>query len=126
MGPVSDLQIDATTGVWDLALVDGDLVFVDDVSRAAEVMQRVIYRLMTWRGESVYDRGAGLPYLDGIFGVEPVPDVVGLLNQTVLDTDGVVAIVESTYTLTDGVLAYAVAIRVDDGTTAEISGTVTP
>ena len=72
---MSDLQIDATTGVWDLTLDDGDAVLVHEISRAAEVAQRVVYALMTWRGESVYDRGVGLPYLDGIFGFEPLPGI---------------------------------------------------
>ncbi len=122
---MSDLQIDATTGVWDLTLVDGDVVLVHEVSRAAEVAQRVVYRLMTWLAESPYDRAAGLPYLDGIFGFEPLPGIAGLLSQTILDTPGVVAIVDDPlYELDGGTLTYAVTIRVDDGTETEITATV--
>jgi hypothetical protein len=122
---VSDLQIDATTGVWDLTLVDGDAVLVSDVSLAAEVAQRVVYRLMTWRGESRYDRGAGLPYLDGIFGFEPLPGIAGLLSQTILSVEGVVEIVGApAYILDDGTLSYSVVIRVSDGTETTIESTV--
>ena len=122
---MSDLQIDATTGVWDLALDDGDAVLVDDVSRAAEVAQRVVYALMTWRGESVYDRGVGLPYLDGIFGFEPLPGIAGLLSQTILDVEGVTEIVgQPDYILDDGTLSYSVVIRVDDGTETQITAGV--
>ncbi len=122
---MSDLQIDATTGVWDLTLVDGDAVLVSDVSLAAEVAQRVVYRLMTWRGESRYDRGAGLPYLDGIFGFEPLPGIAGLLSQTILSVEGVVEIVGApAYILDDGTLSYSVVIRVSDGTETTIESTV--
>lgn len=122
---MSDLQIDATTGVWDLTLVDGDVVFTDDVSLAAEVAQRVVYKLMTWRAESVYDRGAGLPYLDGIFGFEPLPGIAGLLTQTILSTEGVVEIVGAPqYILDGGTLSYSVVIRVADGTETTVESTV--
>lgn len=122
---MSDLQIDATTGVWDLALDDGDAVLVHEVSRAAEVAQRVVYALMTWRGESRYDRGVGLPYLDGIFGFEPLPGIAGLLSQTILDVEGVTEIVgQPDYILDGGTLSYSVVIRVDDGTETQITATV--
>lgn len=122
---MSDLQIDASTGVWDLVLEDGDLVLVHDVSHAAEVAQRVVYRLMTWLAESPYDRGAGLPYLDGIFGFEPLPGVAGLLTQTILETEGVTEIIGAPdYILDGGRLSYSVAIRIDDGTETTITAAV--
>lgn len=122
---MSDLQIDATTGVWDLALDDGDAVLVHEVSRAAEVAQRVVYALMTWRGESRYDRGVGLPYLDGIFGFEPLPGIAGLLSQTILDVEGVTEIIGNPdYILDGGTLSYSVVIRVDDGTETQITAEV--
>lgn len=122
---MSDLQIDATTGIWDLALDDGDAVLVHEVSRAAEVAQRVVYALMTWRGESRYDRGVGLPYLDGIFGFEPLPGIAGLLSQTILDVEGVTEIVgQPDYILDGGTLSYSVVIRVDDGTETQITAEV--
>lgn len=122
---MSDLQIDATAGVWDLALDDGDAVLVHEVSRAAEVAQRVVYALMTWRGESRYDRGVGLPYLDGIFGFEPLPGIAGLLSQTILDVEGVTEIVgQPDYILDGGTLSYSVVVRVDDGTETQITAEV--
>lgn len=122
---MSDLQIDATTGVWDLTLDDGDVVLVHEVSRAAEVAQRVVYALMTWRGENRYDRGVGLPYLDGIFGFEPLPGIAGLLTQTILDVEGVTEIVGNPeYVLDGGTLSYSVVIRVDDGTETQITAQV--
>lgn len=119
-----DVKIDTTTGPWDLALVDGDLVLTS--SRAEETAQRVVYRLMTWLAESPYDRGAGLPYLDGIFGFEALPGVAGLLTQTILDTEGVAEIVGTpSYLLDDRTLSYSITIRVDDGTETTIATTVT-
>lgn len=124
---MSDLQIDQTTGPWDLALVDGDVVLIDTVSHAAEVAQRVVYRLMTWHGESPYDRRVGIPYLDGIFGFEPLPNVAALLTQTIVDTEGVTGLDGAPeYLLDDAVLTYSVAISVDDGSSITIETAVTP
>ncbi len=73
---------------WDLQLVDGDLVMLAEDS-ASDVAQRVIYRLSTWRGESPFDALAGVPYLDGVFGYEPVAGVVALLRNVIETTEGV-------------------------------------
>lgn len=119
-----DLQIAiSANGGWDLVLKDGDFVFVDE--GPAEVGQRVVYRLMTWLGESPYDTGAGLPYLDGIFGFEPIPGIAGLLTQTILDTEGVDEIVDNPVFSLDGrELDFSIVIKV--GTeTATIETTVT-
>lgn len=118
---MSDLYITAETGEWDLALEDGDLVLVHDLEEnayAAEVAQRVVYRVMTWQGESVYDTAAGLPYLDGIFGFEPVPGVAALISQTVIETEGVAEIDGNpTYLLepTTRELSMTIAIKDDRG-----------
>ncbi len=125
---MSDLQIARdVNGEWDLVLVDGDAVLVHTVSVAAEVAQRVVYRVSTWYGESPYDRGVGLPYLDGIFGFEPVPGVAALISQTILDTEGVLEIVDNPdYILaSDRELSLAFAIRVD-GTTVDLALEITP
>lgn len=87
---MSDIQLVNEGQGWDLALVDGDLVLFDETDDdVAVVAQRVTYTLMTWLGESVYDRRAGIPYLGTIFGGDPVPGVVGLLTQAILATEGV-------------------------------------
>jgi hypothetical protein len=111
--PMSDLAIANDGTGFDLVLVDGDLVFGFD-DEAAEVAQRVIYRLMTWLGESPYDRLAGVPYLDGVFNdFEPVPGIVALLIQVVLDTEGVDEITDDPlFELEDRVLTITATIRV--------------
>ena len=115
---MSDLKISNDGTGFDLVIEDGDVVLhvadTDD-DRANEVLQRVVYRLMTWTGESVYDRGAGLPYLDGIFGDEPIGDVAALLTQTVIDTDGVdelVGIPSYEFDSESGTLSIAISVRV--------------
>ena len=108
---VSDLYIADNGDEWDLVLDDGDVVLVHELAEnadAVEVAQRVVYRVMTWQGESPYDTAAGLPYLDGIFGFEPVPGVAALISQTILETDGVTEI--------DGTPSYLL-----DSTTRELS-----
>lgn len=103
---------------WDLAIVDGDVVLTGTLGRAAEVAQRVVYRLKTWLGESVYDRRAGQPYFDGIFGEEPVEGVVAALLQVILDTEGVDDVVgDPEFELTPGrELTIAATIVVGDDT----------
>lgn len=110
---MSDIQIANEGEGWDLVLVDGDLVLGFD-SHAAEVAQRVTYRLMTWLGESPYDRLAGVPYLDGVFNdFEPVPGIVALLIQVIVDTEGVNEVTEDpTFELDGRTLSIAVEIRV--------------
>lgn len=117
---MSDLYIAHNGDEWDLVLDDGDVVLVHELETApipAEVAQRVVYRVMTWLGESPYDTGAGLPYLDGIFGFEPVPGIAALISQTVLDTEGVLEIDGNpSYLLEPSTreLAMSIAIRVGD------------
>ena len=114
---MTDFLIANTGGGWDLALTDGDLTLTHTISRAQEVAQRVVYRLMTWFGESPYERTAGIPYEEGVFGsYEPVPGIVAMMIQEILDTPGVDEVLEDpTFELgTDRVLAIGVAIRVGD------------
>jgi hypothetical protein len=113
---VSDLKIADTAGQgWDLVLEDGDVVLFGPDDTTAEVAQRVVYTVMTWQGESPYDLAAGLPYLDGIFGFEPVPGVAGLITQAIQDTEGVAEVDENpSYLLetTTRELSMSVRIRV--------------
>jgi hypothetical protein len=126
---VSDLYIDSSTGEWDLVLDDGDLVLVHELEEnayPAEVAQRVVYRVMTWSGESPYDVAAGLPYLDGIFGFEPVPGVAALITQTILGTEGVTELAEQPSYLLEPSreLAMSLAIRIDTGDVVDITAAV--
>lgn len=117
---MSDLLIRDTSGQWGLVLVDGDAVLTSNrthVTRLEEVGQRITFRLMTWLRESVYDRSAGIPYPDGIFGHEPVEGVVALLTQEILETEGVDGVSgQPTYDLTDGLLTITAIVQVGDET----------
>jgi hypothetical protein len=102
---MSDLliRLNGTGGLatdWGLVEVDGDLVLTS--SHLEEVAQRVVYRLMTWLRESPYDRSAGVPYLDGVFGFEPIEGVAGLLAQEILDVEGVDGFLEGPVFALDG------------------------
>ncbi len=79
----------------DLKIVDGDMVIVNGeiewITGAAAIGQHVTMRVQTWLGElgTVYDRSAGLPYLQVIFAGAPLPAVQAIVTQVVLDTPGV-------------------------------------
>lgn len=124
---MSDLYIADGADGWDLVLDDGDVVLVHELEASAwqaEVAQRVVYRVMTWLGESPYDTAAGLPYLSGIFGFEPVPGVAALISQTVLDTDGVLELDSDPSYLLDTTtreLAMSFVIKVGTGEDVPIS-----
>lgn len=117
---MSDLYIADGADGWDLVLDDGDVVLVHELEEQAwltEVSQRVVYRVMTWLGESPYDLGAGLPYLDGIFGFEPVPGVAALISQEILETEDVSEIDGTPEYLLDPTsreLSMSIAIKVGD------------
>lgn len=114
-----DLAISNDGTGWDLKLTDGDLVMhVED--SAEDVAQRVVYRLSTWRGESPFDALAGVPYLDGVFGYEPVAGVVALLRNVIETTEGVAEVLgDPDFVLdqTTRTLAISCVIRVG---TAEV------
>lgn len=111
---MTDLLIENTGDGWDLVIRDGDVVLTHQESRGREVAQRVVYRLMTWLGESPYDRRVGVPYLETVFGFEPVPAVVAILTQIVLETEGVDELLEEpTFLLeADRELRITLTIRV--------------
>ena len=118
---MTDLKIEQAQNGWDLVLENGDLVLETDDTRL--VAQRVIYRLMTWLRESPYDRSAGVPYVDGVFGLQPVEAVVFILTQEMLDTDGVEEVVgEPTYLLDSGrQLSITATLRVAGDETVPIA-----
>lgn len=112
---MSDVML-TNTGQWDLLIQGGDLVMASAVGRTAEVAQRVLYRLMTWYEESPYDVRVGIPYLDVIFGVNPVPGVVGYLTAVALNTDGVDSLYDSpTFELdSDRLLQISLPLQIGD------------
>lgn len=112
---MTDIRITNDGGGWDLALVDGDLELVPETATddGEAVAQRLVFAWSTWLGESVYDRGAGVPYLDTVFGVAPMPGIAALLLQIGLDVEGVADIDgEPAFDLDSG---RTLAIRAADG-----------
>jgi hypothetical protein len=115
-----DLAISKQGDQWDLVFADGDLVLTRPLGQQptaqqilADVGQRVTYRLMTWLAESGFDRSVGLPYLDGIFGDEPVGAVTFLLVQEARTTPGVQEVVGTPeFTLDDRTLRLSMVLKI--------------
>lgn len=81
-----DLALD---NAGDLAIVDGELAFVDN---AEAIVQHITMRLRTFLGESPYDRDAGVPYRTVI--LQPfTPNFAreSILTDIVMGTPGVTA-----------------------------------
>ena len=75
---------------FDMDLTNGELSFVTGLDAIA---QDVTMRLRTWLTETPYDRSAGVPYLQVIFG-DKNPNIQGvqqILQQTVNNTPGVIS-----------------------------------
>lgn len=111
---MTDFATEQATFGWDLVLANGDIVMETDEVQL--VVQRIIYRLETWLGESPYARTSGIPY-EFVFGLEPVGAVSAILLQTILDTEGVIDIVgDPTFTLDSAsrTLSIACVVRVGD------------
>ena len=89
-----DFQIANPTGSqYGLVLTDGDLVLLDEDTQLAEVVaQRVVYELMTWQGESVYDQTAGVPHLDILGAYAGAEGVAGIYALAIQEVDGVAEI----------------------------------
>jgi hypothetical protein len=89
---MSDFKIASDGTQWDLVLDDGDLVLLDDLDAddyPTTVAQRIVYRVMTWSGESPYDRSAGLPHDQILGSLEPVEGVAGIYALEIQETEGV-------------------------------------
>lgn len=91
---MTDLRVIAEGDGYDLDIQDNDLVLIggDDDTWLEAVAQRVRYALHTWQGESVFDRDAGLPYIDGIFGRQPVEGIGFLFYSAITDVDDVTGV----------------------------------
>lgn len=90
-----DLALKANTdagGGHDLAIVNGDLA----LAVAAEgVRQDIEMALRTFLGESVYDKSAGVPYLEVIFERGTTPEAVRfIIEQQILARKGVAQVLE--------------------------------
>ena len=87
---MSDLKLSQTTN--DLELLNGDLQLTssDDAIR-----QHIVQRLKTFLGEWFLDLSVGVPYFQEILKKNPNAQVVdGIFKQTILDTPGVVELLE--------------------------------
>jgi hypothetical protein len=80
------------TADGDIAIVNGDLALVEGV---AAIQQDVEMTLRTWLGESVYNRLAGMPYLQAIFADGATPEAVRfVVEQRLLSIEGVTDVLE--------------------------------
>lgn len=86
--PVGGGSYDAVLAETDQGL---DLVLVgeDATTHPQAVLQRVTYALLTWLGESRFDRSVGFPYEQAVFGVQPVDGIPVLFQQRALAVEGV-------------------------------------
>lgn len=110
---------------WDLSLgppnAQGlrDLVVIEGND---EIVQHLTYRLHTWLGESPYDRSAGVPYLDGVFGQAPLEGVAGLFSAHILETDGIAGMDPLQEIDLDGTtIRLEPSVYLDDGTTVSVA-----
>lgn len=93
---MADFQIEPIGGGdWDLSLAtraDGSADFVmignDDDTWVAEVTQRIVYAVGMWLGESAWDRDAGFPWIEGVFGRQPIDGIAALLYERIVEVEG--------------------------------------
>lgn len=75
---------------YDLDITDGDVTLITDQEAIA---QDIKMNLRTWLGESIYDQGAGVPYLQVIFvrGTN-IGIITQVLKQVILNVRGVTGV----------------------------------
>jgi len=108
---MTDLLLDG----HDIAIIDGDLALV---SGGAAVGQHALMRLRTFLAECVYDRGAGVPWVQVVFERgTPLYAVESIITQTLANTPGVLEVlsVELTHDRAAGTATGRASIRVTDG-----------
>ena len=78
-------------GDHDLKIVDGDLVIVGETAETHQraVVQRIRYAVGTFFGECPFDRSEGFPWVESVFGVQPVDGVGALLQDHISKVEGV-------------------------------------
>ncbi len=125
---MSDFKIANPGGdQWGLVVEDGDLVLMDETTELdAVVGQRVVYNVMTWYGESVYDPTKGVPHLEILGSLDGAEGIAGIYALVIQETPGVDEIVDFAYTApsvdTDFELRVSPVIRV--GSSAQTLGLV--
>lgn len=97
---------------YGLVLTDGDLVLLDEDDGLAEVVaQRVVYELMTWFGESVYDQSAGVPHLDVLGAFAGAEGIAGIYALAIQEVDGVSEIKHFDFTPPEHDNGYTLSVR---------------
>lgn len=89
---MSDIQIEPIGGGdHDLAIVGGDwqLVGHTEATWPDYVIQNLRYHLGMWLGESPFDRGAGFPWREGVFGAQMLDGIGALVYAYATETEGV-------------------------------------
>jgi hypothetical protein len=88
---MTDFRVVAVADGYDLDIQYNDLVLIggEDDTYLELVAQRIRYAMLTWLGESPFDRDAGIPYTDGVFGRQPIGGVAFLFYQRIAAVEGV-------------------------------------
>jgi hypothetical protein len=103
-------------GQYDLVLTSNDFVIVGATEDTwqDELSQRIAFAVGTWLGESAFDRSVGFPWLQGVFGKQPIDGIAALVYETISGVDGVEGIVGQPIITLDTatrVLSIAVDVR---------------
>jgi hypothetical protein len=115
---MNDAKIERVSGQYGVVLEDGDLVLHDestDEGYALAVVDRCIYTLMTWLGECVYQRSAGLPHEQVLGSLGQIAGIAGLYVAALQDVEGADEIEDFTMTEPTGAdptLTLDVKVRV--------------
>lgn len=105
-------------GDWDLVIGDdGDLALVGDSADTytAAVLQRVAFVLLTWLGESPFDRSLGFPWEESVFGKQPLDGIAALIQSRVLGVEGVTGVDPPTLDLDNTTRTLTVSVIVHVG-----------
>lgn len=89
---MSDLAIAlVANGRYDLVIEDNDFVVIGETEDTwqAYVVQNITYVVGVFYAESPFDRSVGFPYLEAVFGTQPIEGIVTLFNDHVLAAEGV-------------------------------------
>lgn len=82
-------------GYWDAVLAetedgpDFDLVGDSAETHPQATLQRIAYAVGVWLGESPFDRNAGFPWEQAVFGRSPIPGIAVFLQEAVQGVEGV-------------------------------------
>jgi hypothetical protein len=101
---MSDLRLNSA---GELTLTPTQLVTGSDA-----VAQHCAQRLRTVRGEWVFDRRVGTPYIEQIFGKRDMADVEGVFRQVILTTPGVESIQSFTSSLDTATRALSINVSI--------------